>query len=120
MGLLLLFGFAMAWIGVWVGLSVPTVEVAQQVGFTVLFPVVFLSNVFIPIQTLPDFLRPIAEWNPVSALTAAIRELWGNPNPFVSSGFPAEQPLLLTLIWVAVILGVFVPLTVRKYRSVSR
>ncbi len=119
-GLLLLFTFAMSWLGVWIGLMVPTVEVAQQLGFTVLFPLTFLSNVFVPTQTLPSFLRPVAEWNPVSALTAATRQLWGNPNPFAASGFPAEQPVLLTLIWVAVMLAVFVPLAVRKYRSISR
>ena len=119
-GLLLLFAFAMSWIGVWLGLVVPTVEVAQQVGFTVLFPITFVSNVFVPTSTLPDWLRPIAEWNPVSTLTASIRELWGNPNPFAAQGFPAEQPVLLTLIWMAVIIGIFAPLAVRRYRSMSR
>lgn len=119
-GLLLLFTFAMSWLGIWIGLMVPTVEVAQQLGFTVLFPLTFLSNVFVPTQTLPALLRPVAEWNPVSALTAATRQLWGNPNPFAASGFPAEQPVLLTLIWVAVMLAVFIPLAVRKYRSISR
>ena len=118
--LLLLFAFAMSWIGVWLGLSVPTVEVAQQVSFTTIFPITFLSNVFVPTQTLPDWLRPIAEWNPISSLTAAIRDLWGNPNPFAASGFPAEQPVLLTLIWMVVIVAVFAPLGVRRYRSMSR
>jgi ABC-type multidrug transport system permease subunit len=124
-GLLLLFAFAMAWVGVWLGLSVPTVEVAQQVGFTVLFPITFISNVFVPVQTLPDFLRPVAEWNPTSTLTAATRLLWGNPTAAdprlpAATGFPAEQPILLTLLWVVVILAVFIPLSGRKYRSVSR
>jgi ABC-2 type transport system permease protein len=119
-GLLLLFAFAMSWIGVWLGLKVPTVEVAQQVSFTVLFPLTFLSNVFVPTSTLPDLLRPVAEWNPVSALTAATRELWGNPNPFAAEGFPAENPILLTLVWTAVLLAVFVPLAVRGYRNISR
>jgi ABC-2 type transport system permease protein len=59
-GLLLLFAFAMSWIGVWLGLIVPTVEVAQQVSFTVLFPLTFLSNVFVPTATLPTRLRPLA------------------------------------------------------------
>ena len=119
-GLLLLFTFAMSWLGVWIGMMVPTVEVAQQLGFTVLFPLTFLSNVFVPPQTLPALLRPVAEWNPVSALTAATRQLWGNPNPFVAEGFPAEHPVLLTLLWVALMLAVFVPLAVRRYRSISR
>jgi ABC transporter DrrB family efflux protein len=118
--LLLLFGFAMTWIGIWLGLSVPTVEVANQVSFTVIFPITFISNAFVPIQTMPDWLQPFAEWNPVSTLTAATRELWGNPNPFATTNFPSEQPILVTLIWVAIILIVFVPLGVRKYRGLSR
>ena len=118
--LLLLFAFAMSWIGICLGLSIRTVEAANQVGFTVLFPLTFLSNVFVPPQTLPSWLRPFAEWNPVSTLTAATRELWGNPNPFAAEGFPAEHPVLLTLIWVAVLLAVFAPLGVRRYRSMSR
>jgi len=119
-GLLLLFAFAMAWIGVWLGLSVQTPEATQQLSFTVLFPITFLSNVFVPTQTLPSWLRPFAEWNPVSALTAATRQLWGNPNPFAASGLPAEHPIELTLIWVVVLVAVFAPLGVLRYRSMSR
>jgi len=118
--LLLLFVFAMSWVGVWLGTMVPTVEVANQVAFTVMFPITFLSNVFVPTQSLPSWLQPVAEWNPTSALTAATRELWGNPNPFAASGLPAEQPILLTLAWVVVIVGVFAPLAVWRYRSMSR
>ncbi len=119
-GLMLLFAFTMSWIGVWLGLSVPAVEVAQQVSFIAILPLTFLSNVFVPTQTLPSWLRPIAEWNPVSAITAATRQLWGNPNPYAASGFPAEHPVLLTLIWMAILLAVFAPLAVRRYRSISR
>ncbi|MEJ7748109.1 MAG: ABC transporter permease [Candidatus Limnocylindrales bacterium] len=120
-GLLLLFAFAMSWIGVWLGLSVPSVEVAQQVGFTVLFPITFVSNVFVPPQTLPEWLQPVAEWNPTSTLTASLRQLWGNPNPYVSaSGLPAQQPVLVTLVWIVVVIAVFAPLGVRRYRSMSR
>jgi ABC-2 type transport system permease protein len=118
--LLLLFAFAMSWIGIWLGLSVPTVEVAQQVGFTVLFPITFVSNVFVPTQTLPSWLQVFAEWNPTSTLTAALRQLWGNPNPFASNSFAAQNPILVTLIWVVVIVGIFGPLGVRRYRSMSR
>jgi ABC transporter DrrB family efflux protein len=119
-GLLLLFVFAMSWIGVCLGLVVRTVESANQVGFTVIFPLTFLSNVFVPPSSLPGWLQPVAEWNPVSALTAATRELWGNPNPYASGGFPAEHPVWLTLIWVVIITAVFAPIGVRKYRSMSR
>jgi ABC transporter DrrB family efflux protein len=119
-GLLLLFAYAMAWLGIWMGLHVPTVEVAQQVIFTVLFPLTFISNVFVPPQTLPSWLQPIAEWNPTSTLTGALRELWGNPNPYASNSFPSENPVLVTLIWVVVFIAVFAPLGVRRYRSMSR
>jgi ABC transporter DrrB family efflux protein len=118
-GLLLLFTYAMAWLGVWIGLAVKTPEATQQLAFTVLFPITFVSNVFVPTQSLPDWLRPFAEWNPTSALTAATRQLWGNPNPFTASGFPAEHPIELTLIWVVVLVVIFAPLGILRYRSMS-
>jgi ABC-2 type transport system permease protein len=110
----------MSWVGVYIGLSVPTVEVANQVGFIILFPLTFVSNVFVPPDTLPSWLQPIAEWNPVSALSASLRELWGNPNPYATTGFPAEHPILLTFIWSLILLAIFAPIGVRKYRSMSR
>jgi hypothetical protein len=58
--------------------------------------------------------------DPTSTLTAALRELWGNPNPYASSGFPAQEPIVVTLIWVVAIIAVFGPLGVRRYRSMSR
>ncbi len=119
-GLLILFTFAMSWIGVWLATVVPTVEVAQQLGFIVILPMTFLSNVFVPTQTLPRPLDTIAEWNPVSALTASLRDLWANPNPYAASGFPADHPVLLTLLWVIVFVAVFGPLAVSRYRSMSR
>jgi ABC-2 type transport system permease protein len=118
-GLLVLFTYAMAWLGVWIGLAVKTPEATQQLAFTVLFPITFVSNVFVPTQSLPDWLRPFAEWNPTSALTAATRQLWGNPNPFSASGFPAEHPVELTLIWVVVLVVIFAPLGILRYRSMS-
>ncbi|MBA3278977.1 MAG: ABC transporter permease [Geodermatophilaceae bacterium] len=119
-GLALLFAYAMSWVGVWLGLLVPTVEVGQQVAFTAIFPLTFLSNAFVPLQTLPGWLQPVADWNPVSAITAAMRELWGNPNPFATNSFPSEHPIILTLIWTALFIAVFAPLGVRRYRATSR
>ncbi|MCP9485817.1 MAG: ABC transporter permease [Gaiellaceae bacterium MAG52_C11] len=117
--LMLFFTFAMAWIGVLVGLLVPSVEVGQQLGFLIVFPLTFLSNAFVPTSTLPSWLRPVAEWNPFSALTAATRELFGNPNPF-TSGFPGDHPFLLSILCTVGLLAVFAPLAVRKYRSIDR
>ncbi len=119
-GLAVLFAYAMSWIGVYVGQLVPTVEVGQQVAFTVVFPITFLSNAFVPLQSLPGWLQTFAEWNPVSTITAAMRDLFGNPNPSSGSGFPADHPILTTVLWSIVIVAIFAPLAVRRYRDTSR
>ena len=85
--------------------SVPTVEVAQQVSFTVLFPITFVSGVFVPIATMPTWLQPFAYWNPVTTLASSLRNLWGNPNPFPGSSLASTQPILVTLGWFVVILA---------------
>jgi ABC-2 type transport system permease protein len=119
--LLLAFAFAMSWVGVWLGLSVPTVEVAQQFAFIVIFPLSFVSSAFVPIATMPAFLQPFAEWNPISSITSACRQLFGNPNPFVKSGsFPSEHPIEMSIIWIVILVAVFAPLGVRRYRSMDR
>ena len=83
-GLLLLFGFSMSWVGAWIGLSVKSVEAANTAGFIWLFPLTFLSNAFVPTTGMPGFLQTVAEWNPISSVVSAARELFGNPNPFSS------------------------------------
>jgi ABC-type multidrug transport system permease subunit len=118
--LMLLFTFTMSWIGVLLGLLVKTVEVAQQLGFLVIFPLTFVSNAFVPTATLPGVLQPVAEWNPVSALVSATRDLFGNPNPFPSDSWPGEHALLLSFVWTIGLLVVFAPLAVRRYRSIER
>ena len=117
---LLFFTFAMAWIGVLLGLLVPSVEVAQQLGFLVIFPLTFLSNAFVPTRTLPGVLKPLADWNPFSALTAARRDLFGNPNPLGSASFPAHHALALSVVWTALLVVVFAPLAVARYRAIDR
>ncbi|MFN8184533.1 MAG: ABC transporter permease [Candidatus Nanopelagicales bacterium] len=118
--LLLAFAHVMAWLGIWIGLSVPNTEAAQQLTFVTIFPLTFVSNVFVPPSALPAILQPIAEWNPVSTLTAATRELFGNPNPYVGDGIPGQYPILVTLAWMVVLLVIFAPLAIRKYRNASR
>lgn len=118
--LLLVFAFVMSWVGVWLGVSVPTVEVAQQVAFVFIFPLTFVSNVFVPLQSLPDWLQPFAEWNPVSTLTASLRTLWGNPNPFKGTSLASTEPILVTIVWIVILLAIFVPLGIRRYRSLNR
>ena len=98
----------------------PSVEVAQQLGFLVIFPLTFLSNAFVPTETLPAVLQPIAEWNPFSALTSATRELFGNPNPYPADSFPGEHAIWMSLVWTVVLLAVFAPMAVRRYRAIDR
>jgi ABC transporter DrrB family efflux protein len=117
----LLFAYAMSWLGVFVGQLVPTVEVAQQVAFTVVFPITFISNAFVPLQSLPGWLQPFAEWNPVSVLTASMRIFFGNTlGQPPRDTFPAEHPVLLTVLWCVLIVAIFAPLAVRKYRDSSK
>ncbi|GAA0622589.1 ABC transporter permease [Kribbella sandramycini] len=118
--ILLLFAFAMLWVGALIGLSVGSAEVAASAGLIWLFPLTFLSNAFVPTPNLPSGLQPVAEWNPISAIVAACRHLFGNPSPFASpTGFPAQHPVLLSLLWCLVIIAVFAPLAVRKYRHAT-
>jgi ABC-2 type transport system permease protein len=121
--LLLLFAYAISWVMAYVGLLVPTPEVVNNAAFIVIFPLTFIANTFVPSSGLPGPLRVVAEWNPVSAVTQAARELFGN----VGAGVPVpdvwslQHPVLYTLLWVALILAVFVPLAVRQYkRAASR
>jgi ABC transporter DrrB family efflux protein len=121
--LLLLFAYAFSWVMAYVGLLVPSPEVVNNASFMVIFPLTFIANAFVPSENLPPVLRTIAEWNPVSAVTQAARELFGNTNPAVPPPdvWSLQNPVLYTLLWVVVILVVFVPLAVRQYkRAASR
>lgn len=118
--LLLAFAYVMAWIGVWIGLTVSNTETAQQLTFVTIFPLTFISNVFVPPASLPGILQPIAEWNPVSTLTAACRELFGNPNPTIGLAFPSRHPIEVTIAWSIILIAIFAPLAVKRYRATSR
>jgi ABC-2 type transport system permease protein len=121
--LLLLFAYAISWVFAWIGLLVPAPEVVQSASFIVIFPLTFIANTFVPSSGLPGPLRVIAEWNPVSSVTQAARELFGNiaPGAPEPDAWPLQHPVAYTLLWVALILAVFVPLAVRQYeRAASR
>ena len=121
--LLLLFAYAFSWVMAYVGLLVPSVEVINNASFMVIFPLTFIADTFVPSQNLPTVLRVFAEWNPVSALARAVRQLFGNlPQGLpVSDAWSLQNPVLYTLIWVVVILAIFVPLSTRQYkRAASR
>ena len=118
--LVLLFAYAVSWVMAYVGLIVPTPEVVNNASFMVIFPVTFLANTFVPSQNLPGVLRTFAEWNPVSSVAQAARELFGNTGSEVVGGaWSLEHPVLYTLLWVGIILAVFVPLCVRRYQKAA-
>ena len=102
--LLALFAYSFLWIGAVIGLSVRSVEVAQTAGLIWLFPLTFLSNAFVPLETMPTWLQPIAAWNPISAVAAAVRELFGNVPPGYQAPdyWPLQNPVLAS---VAVVPG---------------
>lgn len=119
--LLLLFAYAISWIMAYVGLLVPSVEVINNASFIIIFPLTFVSNAFVPLDSLPDGVRTFAEWNPVSTVTQASRELFGNTGgrAVESDAWSMQNPALYTVIWVVIIVVVFVPLSVRQYRIAS-
>ena len=121
--ILLAFAYAISWLMAMVGLLVRTPEVVNNASFIVIFPITFIANTFVPLESFPPVLRTFAEWNPVSTVTQAARELFGN----IPAGLPEpdawslQHPVVYTLLWAAAILAVFVPLSVRAYlRTASR
>jgi len=114
LALLVAFQFAATWIGMYLGLVLGSEQAAGQASILV-FPVTMLSNVYVPTSGMPAWLRAIADWNPVSALAAAIRDLFGNPGSPANGAWPLEHPVLATLAWTALLLAVFVPLCTRRF-----
>ncbi|MBF6066039.1 ABC transporter permease [Nocardia terpenica] len=121
--LLLLFAYAISWMMALVGLTVRAPEVFNNASFMVIFPLTFIANTFVPSAKLPTPLRVVADWNPVSAVTQATRDLFGNISPLAPAPdvWSMRHPVATTLLWVVVILVVFVPLSLRQFkRSVGR
>jgi ABC-2 type transport system permease protein len=121
--LLLLFAYAFSWVAAVGGLMVRTPEVFNNASFIAVFPLTFIANTFVSSSTLPGPLKVVAEWNPISAVTQAARELFGNTNPSVPppDAWPLQRPVLTSLAWILVILAVFVPLAISRYKkAVSR
>ena len=119
-GLLLLFSYAFSWVMALLGMSVRSPEAINNASFIILFPITFISNAFVQSSTLPEPLRTIADWNPVSALVQAVRQLFGNLGSTpVPDTWPMQNPVTTVLIGSAIMLVVFVPLAVRKFEAVS-
>ena len=115
--LALLFGYAFTWVGVCLGMVLRSPEAAQQTGFIIFLPLTFISSAFVPTQSMPGWLQPVAEWNPMSSLATACRSLFGNPNPAaLVHAWPCQHPELAVVCWSVAMVVVFAPLAVRLYR----
>ena len=113
---ILVFGFGMIWFGILVGSLMRSVEAVNGVMFTVLFPITFLANTFAPTEPMPRWLRVMAEWNPVSSLAQAMRELWGNgPVAPPDAQLPLHHPVLSTILWSLAITAMIAPFALRAY-----
>lgn len=119
--LLVLFAYAISWIMAYIGLIVPSVDVINNASFIVIMPLTFVSNAFVPTESFPAFLKPFVEWNPVSAVTQAVRELFGNvPDGLMAPDvWSMQHPVLYTLLWVLIILVLFIPISVRTYQRAA-
>ena len=120
-GVALLFSYALTWVNACLGMAVSGPESAQGIVFIVIFPLAFVSNVFVPTQGMPSWLATIANWNPVSAVASACRTLFGNPNPSsVIHAWPMQHPVAAAVGWSVLILLVCVPLAGRLYQRRTR
>jgi ABC-2 type transport system permease protein len=118
LGLLLLLRFAMLWIGIFLGLVIAGASAVNAV-WTLLFPVTMVTAAFAPTETMPWWLGTLAEWNPLSATVYATRELFGNPGADGTS-FVAQHAIELAVLWPLLLIVVFLPLSARRYRRLSR
>ena len=121
--LLILFAYAVSWMMAVVGMSIRTPEIFNNATFMVIFPLTFVANTFVNSAQFPPVLRHIADWNPVSALTQAARELFGNTSDAIpiSNAWPMQHPIAATLMWIVILLVVFVPMAIWRYqKAVSR
>ena len=109
--LLLLFGFASSWLFAIIGLSVSSPEAANGVGFTLIFPITFISSAFVPVESMPSGLEAVANANPVSVLCDALRALWLDA--------PAGNSIWLSVVWGVGLTLLFAPIAIAKYRKAS-
>lgn len=112
LALIILFGIALTWVGVFIGISVKDVETAQVAGFVWVFPLVFASSLYVPIQTMPNWLQVFAKINPVTPMVDTIRGL--------ALGTGISSSLWKILVWDAVIILAFLPLALRRYRLLAQ
>jgi ABC transporter DrrB family efflux protein len=102
------FGLAMCWPMAFIGITARTTESVNTWGFMIILPLTFASSAFVPVETMPGWLQPIANANPVTAAIDAARGLM--------LGGPVARPVIESLIWMAAIVAVFAPLAIARYR----
>jgi ABC-2 type transport system permease protein len=113
----LLFSYAVSWGCACLGIVSKGPESAQGIGLVILFPLAVVSNALVPTARMPTILRTVADWNPVSAVTAASRHLFSIPNPSATiTAWPMQHPVVATLRWSIGLLAIFVPLGISLYR----
>jgi ABC-2 type transport system permease protein len=117
--LILLLRVAMTWAGILLGLLVPNPDTVGLIVFPLAFPLTALSNVFVAPELMPGWLGTVAAWNPLSGTVAAVRELFGNP-AMSGGSWPAENAMLLAVLWPVLLIAVLAPLAVRRYQRLSR
>ncbi|HJC60651.1 MAG TPA: ABC transporter permease [Candidatus Dietzia intestinigallinarum] len=110
------FGFVMIWIGIVVGSRLKTIEAVNGVMFTTTFPITFLANTFAPPESMPTWLRVFAEWNPLSSVVQAMRQLWGNaPAVGPDAALPLQYPLLASLLWIVGLTVIIAPIAIKAF-----
>ena len=115
--LLVLFGAGMIWVGTWLGMVVRSPDAVQGIGFVVVFPITFISSAFVPIESMPEPLQWVASYNPVSALAAAVRELFGNPvTPVTKDVWPMLHPVAASWLYCVLILAIAIPAALHRHR----
>ncbi len=119
--LVLAFAYAFSWIMAFIGLKVRSVEAINNVGSLVIFPMTFIANTFVPSDGFAAPLRVFAEWNPVSTVAHAARTRFGNiPEGAVEqTAWPMRHAEFYTVTWIAVILAVFIPLSIRAFQNAT-
>ncbi|MBO0779223.1 MAG: ABC transporter permease [Ktedonobacteraceae bacterium] len=117
-GLLLLLRFALLWVGIFCGLKARGPESVTSVQILV-WPISFLSNVFVDPSTMPPWLGIVAQWNPLSATAGATRNLFMNPGWQMGSWI-SEHAGLMAVVYSVLLIALFLPLSVRIYRRLSR
>ena len=109
LGLLLLFSFAFSWIGVTIGMSVGTPEAVQAALFVFVFPLTFASSAFVPVDTMPSWLRSFAENQPLTKVIDMLRNIF--------TGQPWHTDALWTLGWSILLLAIFFPVAISLYKK---